>query len=152
MIQWCIIYIILIYTHVWRNHRKHRPNGCCQSCNKKEQSNTLSQNTNFVNTNTIWIESMQKECHDKLHDLCQEIGKWNGPGTTSLFHKNNYVVPLRLHICITLYYCASGTTATLCLPYNYTYIYIYMLEGPPCTMWRPCSFPYFLYFLLETSS
>ena len=33
--------------------------------------------------------------------------------------------------------------------------YIYLLEGPPCTMWRPCSFPYFLYFLyllLETSS
>ena len=43
-------------------------------------------------------------------------------------------------------------------PAHHVYIgyqYIYMLEGPPCTMWRPCSFPYFLYFLyllLETSS
>ena len=39
--------------------------------------------------------------------------------------------------------------------YIYKIIYIYMLEGPPCAMWRPCSFPYFLYFLyllLETSS
>ena len=57
-----------------------------------------------------------------------------------------------------LYVCIEKQTHTHIYIYIYvkhTHIYIYMLEGPPCTMWRPCSFPYFLYFLyllLETSS
>ena len=45
----------------------------------------------------------------------------------------------------------SVTCQTQCLCWWHIIQYIYMLEGPPCTMWRPCSFPSHIYIYILIS-